>query len=62
MTFEIYFTRPILALGRKRWNWRLKARNGEIIASGESYVNLSDCRHAVTLVRSSADARLVVLQ
>lgn len=33
-----------------QWRWRLKAGNGEIIASGESYHNRQDCVNAVNLV------------
>lgn len=35
---------------RGEWRWRLKAGNGEIIASGEGYHNKQDCQYAVTLV------------
>ena len=41
---------------RSEWRWRLKANNGEIIASGESYKNKQDCLHAIDLVKSSSDA------
>jgi len=35
----------------RHWRWRLKARNGEIIANGgEWYYNKSDCLHAIGLV------------
>ncbi len=33
-----------------QYRWRLKARNGEIIASGEAYRNREDCIAAVSLV------------
>lgn len=33
-----------------QWRWRLRAGNGEIIASGESYHNRQDCVSAVNLV------------
>ena len=39
--------------GAKRWHWRYKAGNGEIIASGEAYHNARDCEHAVDLMRES---------
>ena len=32
------------------WRWRLRAANGEPIASGESYRNREDCCHAVGLL------------
>jgi len=41
------------------WRWRLLARNGESIAtSGEGYKNKADCRHAIDLVKASADAEV----
>ena len=36
------------------WRWRLRAANGEPIASGEAYVNKSDCLHAISLIKTSA--------
>jgi uncharacterized protein YegP (UPF0339 family) len=36
-----------------QWRWRLKSANHEIIASGESYWNESDCDHAINLVRGT---------
>ena len=42
---------------RNEWRWRLRAANGRTIAdSGEGYVNKSDCRHAIDLVKSSYNA------
>lgn len=39
------------------WRWRLKASNGAIIAvSSEGYVNKSDCKHSIDLVKSSFSA------
>lgn len=38
------------------WRWRFKANNHEIIASGESYYNKSDCLHAVELMKGSWNA------
>lgn len=43
----------------KNWRWNLKSGNHEIIASGESYVNKSDCLHAIDLVKSSANAPVI---
>jgi uncharacterized protein YegP (UPF0339 family) len=40
------------------WRWNLKASNGQIIASGEGYVNKTDCLHAIGLVQSSASAKV----
>jgi uncharacterized protein len=40
-----------------QWRWRLKAGNGQIIAvSGEGYLNLQDCKHAIELVKQSSNA------
>ena len=51
MKFELYQD------GRLEWRWRLKARNGEIIAvSSESYQHKMDCTHAIDLVRASYNA------
>ena len=36
-----------------QWRWRLRAANHEIIASGESYWNESDCDHAIALVKGT---------
>lgn len=39
-----------------QWRWRLRAKNGEIIASGEGYNDKADCEHAISLVKGSATA------
>ena len=53
MTFYIYQDNA------DEWRWRLRAANNKIIAvSGEGYVNKSDCRHAINLVKQSANARV----
>lgn len=37
------------------YRWRLRADNNQIIAnSGEGYVNKSDCRHGIELVKAQA--------
>ena len=36
-----------------QWRWRLRAANHEIIASGESYWNETDCDKAINLVRGT---------
>ncbi|GJD35209.1 YegP family protein [Methylobacterium aerolatum] len=42
------------------WRWRLRARNGEVIAdSGEGYKRREDCEHGIELVRQSAEAKFV---
>ena len=50
MTFEIYRRR----LSRQPWRWRLRADNGEIIASGEGYRDRNKCVHAVRLIQERA--------
>jgi uncharacterized protein YegP (UPF0339 family) len=39
----------------REWRWRFRADNGEIIAdSSEGYVNKSDCRTGIDLVKTKA--------
>ena len=52
MKYEYYKT-------GKEWRWRLKAANGEIIASGEGYTNKKDLFSAMNLVRHSGDAPVI---
>ncbi len=54
MKFKMY--RRLLS---RQWRWRLVARNGEPIASGEGYHNKADCRAAIELVKGSIDAPVV---
>jgi hypothetical protein len=43
------------------WRWRLRAANGQIIAtSGEGYTTRENCVHALNLVKST-DARTPVV-
>jgi uncharacterized protein YegP (UPF0339 family) len=44
MKFEMYKD------AKGQFRWRLKAGNGEIIASGEGYINKIDCQKVVGLV------------
>lgn len=39
--------------------WRIRASNGEILASSERYKRRSDARHAVELVMANAATALV---
>ena len=39
-----------------QWRWRLKGANHEIVASGESYWNETDCDHASNLVKGTTSA------
>lgn len=50
MKFEIYKSTSVGLVNQGPWRWRLKAANGEPIASGEGYVNKADCITAVNLV------------
>ncbi|APE27517.1 YegP family protein [Aurantiacibacter gangjinensis] len=45
-----------------QWRWRLKAANHEIIASGESYYNESDCDRAINLVKGTTASTPVYLR
>lgn len=53
-TFEIYQD------ARKEYRWRLKASNGQVVAtSGQGYKSRADCRHGVEVVqREAAGARV----
>ena len=57
MKFEIF-----VSLGLKtEYRWRLRAANGEPIASsGESYHNKADCIHAINLVRSTDNSTPII--
>jgi len=49
LQFELYRD------SRQRFRWRLKARNGRVIAtSGDSYKAKADCRNAIELIRRDA--------
>lgn len=50
MRFKIYRSGFI----RREWRWRLIARNGEPIASGEGYKNKADCEATVRLIQNEA--------
>jgi uncharacterized protein YegP (UPF0339 family) len=48
-TFEIYED------ARKEYRWRLKAANGQVIAtSGQGYKAKADCRHGIEVVQKEA--------
>ncbi|MGX7896909.1 YegP family protein [Tsuneonella sp. HG222] len=54
MTFEIYRARRGLLL-RPQWCWRLRARNGRIVAtSGEGYNNRGDAVAMINAIRAEA--------
>jgi uncharacterized protein YegP (UPF0339 family) len=53
-TFEIYQD------SRREYRWRLKARNGQVIATaGQGYKSKADCRHGVELVQKEASSAKV---
>jgi uncharacterized protein YegP (UPF0339 family) len=52
--FEIYKDRA------KRFRFRLKAVNGEIIASGEAYDSKADCLKGIKSVQKNAPTAVVV--
>jgi uncharacterized protein YegP (UPF0339 family) len=48
-TFEIYED------SRKEYRWRLKAANGQVIAtSGQGYKSKPDCRHGIEIIQREA--------
>jgi len=47
---------------KKLWRWNLKAANGEIIASGESYKRKADCLMAIYLVSRGSKLALADLE
>ena len=54
-TFEIY------ADNRKEYRWRLKASNGQVIATGgQGYKAKADCRHGVEAVQKDAAGAKIV--
>lgn len=55
MFFEKYVDK------KKQFRWRLKSRNGKIIASGESYIQEAKCDHAIELMRGLQDIPVKVL-
>jgi uncharacterized protein YegP (UPF0339 family) len=46
--FELY---PVRRKSGREWRWRLRAKNGKIVAEGgESFVNRSDCIASIQIV------------
>jgi len=44
---------------KKEWRWRLKAKNGRVLAdSGEGYKRRAACERCIALVMDSASARM----
>ena len=55
MTFEIYED------AKSEFRWRLKATNGQIIAtSGEGYKAKADCKHGIEIIMADAAKAKVV--
>ena len=50
MKFEVYKSST---KGKRQYRWRLRARNGRIIAHGESYNKHIDAHIAISLVKST---------
>jgi uncharacterized protein YegP (UPF0339 family) len=49
LTFEIY------ADAKQEYRWRLKAANGQVIAtSGQGYKAKADCRHGIEVIQEGA--------
>lgn len=54
MRFVIFLDRQNL------YRWHLKAANGEIVATSESYVSKQDAKHSIDLVRNYAQNATIV--
>jgi uncharacterized protein YegP (UPF0339 family) len=54
----MFFERDVVKKGRLKgqFTWRLKSRNGKILAAGESYTRKSARDKAIKLVQLSFDA------
>lgn len=44
---------------KQEWRWRLRARNGKIIASGQGFKTRRACDKSIACVRGSMTAKLV---
>ena len=52
--FEVYTDKA------EEYRWRLRADNGQIIASGEGYRKRNDCLHCIDLIKEQASGAEVV--
>jgi hypothetical protein len=52
-TFQIYKDRA------GQYRWRLKARNGEIVAVSESYITLAGAKRSAELVKALASVATI---
>jgi uncharacterized protein YegP (UPF0339 family) len=53
LKIEIFPRRGVFG---KRWYFRVKAKNGEIVATSEGYHNRADCKATATLLRDELGA------
>lgn len=51
MVFELFTRRGIRG---RRWYWRLRARNGEVVSQSEGYTNRQDAMATIGLVKHTA--------
>lgn len=40
-------------LGKRNWHFHIKEENGQIVASGQGYSNLSDCERTVDNLKAN---------
>ena len=59
MKVEIYSKFSLRSM-KKLWYWRVRAGNGEIVASGEGYVNRMDAIGTINLLKAGLpEARVI---
>jgi len=59
MKVEVY-TRFSLKSFKRLWYWRVRAGNGEIVASGEGYVNRADALAMIARLKAELpEARVI---
>ena len=54
MSFEVYKDKA------GAWRWRLKAANGQIIATGEGYKDKPGCEDAIASVKKTSQTAKIV--
>ena len=52
--FEVYKD------AKSKCRWRLKAANGEVIATGEAYESMSSCKNGIASVKKNAPIAEIV--
>jgi len=46
---------------KSEWRWKFVAKNSKTIAvSSESYHNLADCEHSITLIKTQGPTAVVI--